>query len=146
MPQEDAAPLTPVLTMSVVCENVSTDTRGKVTLHNIIDSLTAPIFPAATTQLFLVFGFYSPVGSGHILKPTVTISSGDEEPIVSQQLPQDITFSPSAPQARVMIGLGGMVWPHPGEYLVKLISGKAIKASFPLRVTYPDGTIPEATG
>ena len=146
MPQEDAQPLTPVLMMSVACENLSTDVRGKVTLHNLIDSLTAPSFPAATAQLYMVFAFYSPAGSGHFLRPTVTVSPHNGEPIFSQQLPQDVTFSPSSPQARIVVGLSGMVWPQPGEYIVKLTSGKSTKASFPLRVTYLDGTIPETTG
>jgi hypothetical protein len=116
--------------MAFACESVSQDVAQRFSFVNIVDALNAPMFPTVTPQLFIVFGFIGQLAS-FIVKPRVAIED-DKGIKVAEIALKDIPITTDAPIARVVLGLQGIQWPHPGTYLAKFYSGPNVLGSFPI--------------
>lgn len=127
----------PKIQMAFACEGVSNDMFQRVSFNNVIDQLNAVSFPVTTPQLFVVFGFEASI-PGILSDVNVIIESpSGGDPVIKARL-NDVPLTPDRPYARLVSGFGGIVWPAPGRYPVKLTCGKRVLASFTLDVTKAD--------
>jgi hypothetical protein len=120
------------VTMAVACENISQDPQQRLYLHTIMDQLNALAFPVTTPSFFVVFSFQRKL-PGFLMQCVVDIVPESGDPVASQPL-SDIVFRPDQPNSRQIIGLAGVTWPKPGNYIVRFRSRGNTIASFILPV------------
>jgi hypothetical protein len=118
--------------MAFACDDFSTDPFQRVTFHNIAEQLNAPVFPATTGMLFIVFGFQRSM-PGFLMQCRVEILPEQGDPIAAQAL-ADIAFRPDQMAHRAVVGFAGVTWPKAGNYTVRFVSRGQTVASFTLRV------------
>jgi hypothetical protein len=125
----------PHVMMAFACEKVSSEPGQPTSFHNLLDGIEAAEFPAPTGRWFAVFCFYSPAART-MTNCRVLISHERGEP-VAQTAVRDLTFTPSSPISRNVVGFAGFAWPYPGWYRVEFIAGRdAVLASFPMLVRH----------
>lgn len=118
--------------MAFACENISTDPAGRLSFQNVIDQLNAVTFPAATPSFFAIFSFMRST-PGFLMQCRVEIVPPVGDPIVSQAL-QEMAFHSDSLIARAICGLPGIMWPTPGEYIIRFTSMGSPIVAFPLKV------------
>ena len=117
-------------TMAVVCQNVSTDLGGKLTLHELTDQLAAHTFPSGTQRLYAVFALCRE-SPGLLIANRVEVVNRDGEVVALMEFP-DVSFKTDQLTQRIVANLAGIVWPAPGAYTVRFVSRGVPVASVPV--------------
>jgi hypothetical protein len=131
--------------MAFACESVSHEPESPISFNNIMDGIEAADFPAPTPRWFAVFCFFSPVAST-LTNCRVVIEDARGEPIAQARL-RDVRFTAESQISRTVVGFQGVVWPYPGRYFVKFITGTdSVLAFFPMMVQHTNGAIEDVEG
>lgn len=133
--------------MAFACENIQSEPAAPVSFQNIMDGIAAGDFPAPTGRWFAVFCFFCPVEST-LTNCRVVIEDGHGD-LLAQTRIKDVRFTAESTVSRTVVGFQGVVWPFPGRYFVKFITGTdAVLALFPMLVQHapnPEPAQPAAT-
>jgi hypothetical protein len=120
-------------TLAAVCQNVSTDVNGRVTLHELTDQLNVPHLPARAARLFAVFGLVK-LTPGALLGNRIEIVDQAGIVIAAVNMP-DILFPTDQLAQRIFANLNGVIWPREGRYVIRLVARDRIVSLTPFSVT-----------
>lgn len=111
----------PVLLSAIVCDAVIVDKRtDKGTVVGVFDTIHAPQYPARHHTLCLFCQLTN--GRGRVGVHIRIVDLEDEEKVlIETTLPAE--FVDVRQVANVIWEVGGLVFPHPGEYRVQLLVG-----------------------
>jgi hypothetical protein len=111
----------PVLLSAIVCDMVIVDAlTGKGTVVGIFDTINAPAYPARHDSLFVFCQLTN--GRGQVPVRIRIIDLADDEPVLYEK---DVVgnFEDVKQVANVVLRVGGLEFPHPGEYRVQVYAG-----------------------
>jgi hypothetical protein len=126
------------LKLAVLADHVNETKEGKLNLLGVFDVLFAKKLPAKHPKLFLVAVFEASVseGSEHKAKVGVYDSDGQEVLPLTPELP--LKFQPTGRgkpfQARLVVELEGLRFPHFGDYEFHLLIDGRIEGQVGLEV------------
>jgi hypothetical protein len=112
----------PVLLAALVCDTVILDAlTGKATVVGVFDVINAAQYPAHHHNLGLFFQLTDGRGTVGIRIRLVDLKNGEDETLWEGNVEQE--FVDVRQVANVVVNVGGLRFPHPGEYRVQLSVG-----------------------
>ena len=111
----------PELLSAVVCDMVIVDAlTGKGTVVGIFDTINAFEYPVRHNALFVFCQLTN--GRGRVKVRIQIVDLQDEEKILCESTVEQ-EFIDVRQVANVVLGVNGLVFPHPGEYRVQVFAG-----------------------
>ncbi len=112
----------PVLLAALVCDMVIVDQMtGKVTVVGIFDLISASDYPARHDSLYVYCQLTNGRGRVTVRIRIVDLDKEDEGPIHEGTVVGE--FVDVRQVANVVYRVGGLTFPHPGEYRVQVFAG-----------------------
>jgi hypothetical protein len=119
--------------MAFACENISAEPGNPISVHNILDGVEAPDFPAPTGRWLGIFCFFSKE-EGAITNCRVSVTHEGGE-VIAQTRVRDLVFDEQRPISRNVVNFEGLTWPYPGWYTIKFVAERERElAKFPILV------------
>lgn len=112
----------PVLLAALVCDMVIIDAlTSKGTVVGIFDTINATTYPVQHSTLFVFCQLTNGRGRVTIRIRIVDLKDEEEKSICESTVDQE--FTDIREVANVVFGVGGLRFPHPGEYRVQVFVG-----------------------
>jgi hypothetical protein len=117
--QKDIPP--PVLLSVIICDRVIIDhITGQSSIIGTLETISAPAYPARHAQLAFFCQLTNGRGKSKIGIKLVDVEK-EEEPLFQNTIEKE--FTDVRQVANLTFSLGGIVFPHPGEYRFQIYAG-----------------------